>query len=213
MAYLGRRRTHIIFGDSRASEELYKEIKKQNVNSTPFNIEQYRGAGMIEVVEKADLYLRSYPFDVAYIVAGVNDITNKDRKTGRISFLWKTEDALADYLIETRKDSYKLLQEGHPGAGIVFCPLVGLDLQKSIPSATPTQQKMVDNAVWRTNIDLCKMRDQHNFYFPFLAAPVHRIENGGHRSYYQHLGTDGLHLSAKINLAWATQFVKAFNRN
>ena len=128
MAYYGRRRMHVIFGDSRVNDDLYKQIDTKNVSKIPFNIEQYKGAGLVEVVEKADIYLKSYPFDIVYIVAGVNDITNKDRASGRISFLWKSEDALATYLIEVRKRSYEQLKKDHLGAGVVFCPLIGMDL-------------------------------------------------------------------------------------
>ena len=194
-------------------DNLYREIHKRNTGRIPFNIEQYKGAGLVDVVEKADIYLRSYPFDVAYVVAGVNDITNKNRGTGVVSFLWKSEDALANYLIETRKNSYDQLKKDHPGSILVFCPLVGLDLHRIVRGSTTSQQTMVDNAVWRNNLHLNKMRDEHAFYFPFLASPVHRVENGRHKSYYHHLGTDGLHLSDKIITAWATQFVKAFGRN
>ena len=213
MAYLGRKRTHVIFGDSRASESLYKAIKRLNTAKIPFNIEQYSGAGIIEVVDRADVYMKSYPFDVAYIVAGVNDITNKDRSTGRISFRWGSEDALANYLTETRKNSYNQLTKDHPGAKFVFCPLVGLALHKSVRDSTLEQQEMVDNAVWRSNIELHRMRDEHSFYFPYLASPVHRVENSKHKSYYHHLSKDGLHLTESINESWAKQFVKAFERN
>ena len=213
MAYFGRRRAHVIIGDSRVTEELYKKIHCKNLAKIPFNIEQYKGAGLIEVIEKADIYLKSYPFDVVYIVAGVNDITNKNKATGTISFLWKTEDALANYLIETRRHSYEHLKKDHPGAGIIFCPIIGLDLHRVVQGSTTDSQRIVDNAVWRSNIELNKMRDVFGFCFPFLAAPVHRVENGKHKSYYHHLARDGLHLSEKITDAWATQFVKAFNRN
>ena len=79
------------------------------------------------MTEKASSYLKSYPFDVVYIISGVNDITNKDRQTGRVSFLWKTEEALTNYLIETRREGFRQLRKDHPGATVVFCPLVGLD--------------------------------------------------------------------------------------
>ena len=213
MASLGRRRTHAVFGDSRVSESLYTEIQKINTKRTPVHVEQYKGAGLLEVVEKADSFLRAYPFDVVYIIAGVNDITNKNRTTGHITFLWKTEDALANYLIATRQNSFEQLSRGHPGAKIIFCPLVGLDLHRVVQGSTVTQQLVVDNAVWRTNISLNKMRNEHSFCFPFLASPVHRIENGKHKSYYHHLAVDGLHLPGKLDRLWAKQLVKAFERN
>ena len=199
MAYLGRKRTHVIFGDSRASEGLYKEIRQGNTKRIPFNVEQYKGAGIIEVVEKVDVYMKSYPFDVAYILAGVNDITNKDKTTGNITFQWKSEDALADYLIETRKNSYKQLKLDHPAAKFVFCPLVGLALPKLVRDSNRTQQDMIDNAVWRSNIDLHRMKDECGFFFPFLTSPIHRIENGKHKSYYHHLAKDGLHLTDALS--------------
>ena len=213
MAYLGRKRTHVVFGDSRTSDDLYREIQKFNLNRTPFNIEQYKGAGLIEVVEKADLYLHSYPFDVAYIIAGVNDITNKNKVTGRIDFLWKTEESLTHYLISTRETCYRQLKGDHPAAGIVFCPLIGLDLGRVVPSSSSAQQEIIDNSVWASNIELHKMKDKYNFYFPYLTSPIHRIENGKHKSYYHHLCTDGLHLTDALNRTWAKQIVKAFDRN
>ena len=146
----------MLFGDSRMSDKLYMGIKKLNVHNIPFNIERYRGAGLIEVVEKADIYLRSYPFDVVYIIAGVNDI--EDRSSGRVSFLWKSEGALTNYLIRTRRNSFKQLKKDHLGAKVVFCPLIGLDLSKAVKGGTDEQQQMIDSAVWEINIDLIKMR-------------------------------------------------------
>ena len=212
MAY-ARRRVHGVFGDSRVSDSLYKAIQQHNTAKIPFTIEQYKGAKLGEVINKADIYLDSFPFDVVYIIAGVNDITTKDKNTNSIDFLWRSEDELAGHLIDTMKAGHAQLKKDHPGAGITFCPLIGLDLQKAAPHCTLEQQAMVDNSVWRFNIELCKLRDSHKFFFPFLAAPVHRIENGQHKSYYHHLGNDGLHLSSKMNQVWAKQLVKAFDRN
>ena len=165
------------------------------------------------MVAKADIYLSSYPFDVAYIIAGVNDITEKNRATGSVHFTWACEDTLAGHLIATLKNSYVQLTKDHPGAKVIFCPLVGLDLHKQVRSSTVKQQQMVNNAVWRYNIELNKMKDEHGFCFPYLASPIHRSENGKHKSYYHHLSTDGLHLTTKLYQTWATQLVKAFDRN
>ena len=72
---------------------------------------------------------------------------------------------------------------------------------------------MVDNAVWHSNIDLYRMKDDFGFYFPYLASPIHRVENSKHKSYYHHLRDDGLHLTENINAVWAKQIIKAFERN
>ena len=168
---------------------------------------------MTEAVEKADIYLTSYPLDVVNIMAGVNDITYKNRATGQINFLWKSDEELTQHLIKTRSKGFNLLKKDHPVAVIVFCPIVGLDLRKAVPHTSDKQQQWVNNAVWSFNIELNKMRDEFKFCYPFLASPVHRIENKKHKSYYHHLAEDGLHLTQQINKVLATQIVKAFDRN
>ena len=139
------------------------------------------------------------PFDGAYIIAGFYDITNKNR--------------LTCYLLNTRRDCYDQLKKDHPGAIIVFCPLIGLDLYRVVPGSTLAQQEIINNTVWSSNIELSRMKEVNSFYYPFLASPVHRIENGKQGSYYHHLAMDGLHLSEQIITSWAKQLVKAFGRN
>ena len=194
------------------SDGLYLEIKKRNANHVSFNIEQYKGATMGRIYEKVDIYLDSFPFDVVYLCVGVNNITVKDRVTNQISFTWKTEDDLANHLIGHRDKYLELLKKDHPGAIVVFCPLIGLELCRVMQGSTEEQQVIVNKAIWRYNVALNKLKEELNFYFPYLAAPVHRMENGQHKSYYHHL-PDGLHLSEGINKKWAAQFIKAFDRN
>ena len=148
LAAYGRRRTGAIFGDSRANEELYKEIQKCNLKHLPFSVEQYKGAKLEEVIIKADVYLDSYPFDVAYITAGVNNITDTNKETGKASFSWRSEQELTDHLIDIMTKGYSNLKSDHPEAVIIFCPLVGLDLFRVTKGGTKKQQEMVDNAVW-----------------------------------------------------------------
>ena len=127
MAQLGERRCQIVFMDSRAGG-LQKKIDIVN-QSEYLEIRERKGANLHQLSRLASAHLTKYPFDVVYIIGGACDITSKDAHTKLISFHWSPPERIGAHLLNSLKEEDKHMLTNHPAATVVFCPLVGVDLQ------------------------------------------------------------------------------------
>ena len=213
MAALGMRRIHIAFMDSRG-QGLQEEVNKRNTDGEYLEIRSYSGRTLRGVTDYADNYLKQYPYDVIYICGGVNDITSKDKKTKIITYEWEKGKDLEDHLLSELKRAEDTLKKNHPGAKVIFCPIVGLLLERVLTNHTATldQQTDVENAVWDFNSKIFEINNGKNLFTPALHHQVHRFTRGIRRAYYHHLG-DGLHPTPNLLSKWADQFVKSKARN
>ena len=184
--------------------------------TTSFLIWIFEGATLKELVDQADTYARSYPFDIIYIVGGICDITTKIQRTGEICFNWKSASSLTNHLLDTLEEANMNLAKEFPCTKFIFCPLIGADLEKALtktPKRLPERQEILNEAVWSFNIRAWDINKPKNHYMPILAQPVHRHINNQKRNYYHHLAKDGLHLTHELKTKWADQFIKALGKN
>ena len=69
----------MVFADSRAGG-LQDRVDRLNSTGEYMEINEYKGATLEELIGIAEKYLPLHPFDVVYIVGGVNDITTKNKQ-------------------------------------------------------------------------------------------------------------------------------------
>ena len=212
MARLNDRRCHVIFMDSRA-EGLQEKIDALN-GGEYLGVRKCGGATLQQLISSANAHLKNYPFDVVYVAGGVCDITQKEHGTKRISFAWTSKEELTEHLISTLKRGNDFLTREHPAAKIVFCTLVGLELERVVNThkVETHQQLMVDEAVFAFNDEIFAINKVRGTYSPSLHRSIHRSLRGVKRSYYHHL-EDGIHLSDNQKDRWAAEMVKATANN
>ena len=212
MVTLGSKRIHLVLTDSRGNG-LQERIDKLNPPEY-MEVDDRKGATLSQLIEIAEDYLPKHPFDILYVVGGVNDITTKDKATGKISYEWGNSQNLSKHLtsIVTKADSF--FMKTFPASKVIFCPLIGSDLARVVtaPSTTQDNQLTVDNAIWDFNSEVFKINNKRDFFSPPLHHLVHRFCKGKRRAYYQHLH-DGIHLSKSLKDKWATQFISGMARN
>ena len=156
MAY-ARRREHWIFIDSRGAE-LYEKIHRES-NPEFIGVWKHSGASLGDLVELAANHLKNFPFDIAYIVGGINNVTTKDRLTGKISFEWDPPELLISQLIRELAIADSKMAKEFPASKVVFCPIVGSDLSRIVNAHTTTllQQEVVNETVFAFNEEVFKI--------------------------------------------------------
>ena len=212
MAKLNDRRCHVAFMDSRAAG-LQEKIDALN-DGEYLGIREHKSASLQHLSRQAGRHLVRYPFDVVYIAGGACDITYKENNSNAISFNWDPPGGICDHLLATLANENERLRKEHPAAKVVFCPLVGIDLQRVVNkhAVGPDQQGAVDEAVFKFNSAIFKANKERGTYAPSLHRTVHRSTKGLQKSHYHHLD-DGIHLTEGLKDNWASAFVKATVNN
>ena len=207
-----RRREHWIFIDSRGTD-LYELIKAKRPAEF-IGVWRKSGATLGDLVQLASKHLLSYPYDIVYVVGGVNDITTKYKRSGKIAFEWSPPELIMQHLTAQLKTADDALSRDFPASKVVFCTLVGLELALVVNShpVSQLQQLAVNEAVFDFNNEVFKINKRRGTFSPSLHRTIHRTKNGRRMCYYEHL-EDGLHLSDSIKAKWAAEFTKAASRN
>ena len=211
MAKLGDKRKHVLFIDSRGSF-LGGILGKTGVPKSDFEIKPYPGARIQSLIRDADEYAKKFPFDVLYIAGGINNVTTKCRVTKVVTFEWRSEKALSDFLINTMERALNYFKREHPATKVIFCSIPGAHLEYVVPCPTEKDQEIVTNSVWNFNIAVRRNNEELGHYHPRLDRPVHRTTAGSRRNYYHHL-SDGLHPGKFMLAKWSQELVKAMGHN
>ena len=186
----------------------------KDMNKTTKIIEPwvFDGARIQDLAMEAEYYAQSAPFDVMFIAGGICNVTTKDRLTKKISFEWQDPVKLASYLIKTVEDAEEFLLKKQPASKFIFCPFPGADLGKVLKKPAHAEQEVLNEAVWLFNEDIFKKNQLKNEYAPNFAEPIHREIRGKKRTYLDHLGEDGIHISPELKLKWAKKIIKLADR-
>ena len=92
------KRKHIIMFDSRGNG-LQTEIEKIKPD-IPVEAWFFGGANYERLKDEADYYAKNRPFDIIYIVGGVNELTKKDTYTRKYYFRWENYENLEHHMLE-----------------------------------------------------------------------------------------------------------------
>ena len=92
-----------------------KRIKSRNHHEF-IGVWKKSGATFEELVDLAANHLDNYPFDIVYIIGGVNNITTKDEHTGKISFTWNPAERLINHLTLILKEANVRFTKDYPAS-------------------------------------------------------------------------------------------------
>ena len=107
-----RRRKHIIMFDHRG-DGLQEKIERINDSGVKIEAWFFGGANYERLKNEANYYASMNPFDIIYIVGGVNELTRRDHQTGKYIFHWKNYQDLEYHMherLETVKNSEERLE-------------------------------------------------------------------------------------------------------
>ena len=206
-----RRRKHVIMFDSRG-DRLQAKIEKINKSDIPIEAWFFGGANYKRLQDEADYYAKFHPFDIIYIVGGVNELTTKDQYTGKYYFKWKDYQELENHMFERITSVKNHLEKEHPATQFILCPMMGINLSVYNKDFNVQHQEMVDNVTWSFNELIRSIYKETNLYVPDFSRPVHRQFGNNRRNMYHHL-RDGLHLNNEALDKWANIAVKVAEKN
>ena len=197
------------FMDSRA-----RDLQRKIDDGEYLGIREFKGATLRQLTNKASKHLERYLFDVTYVAGCVCNITSKAEATDRISFEWDPPEGVVEHLKWTLKKADEFMKEHHPAARVVFCPLVGVELQRVVNghAVSEDQQRAVDEEIFEFNTNVFEVNKKRDTFSPSLHRSVHRSARGVRKSYYHYLA-DGLHLPEELKDKWAAEIVKATKNN
>ena len=204
-AHLYDVRRHIFFFDSRGFN-LEMELNIINTERKPVEPWFFNGATIENLVHEAINYGRTRPFDLMFVVGGICNITDKDRNTGKISFNWDTPEKLSNHIINIMEDEDKRFKKELPASKLIFCKIVGANLENVLKRQAETEQLVMDEAIYQINEYIFRKNIDKGLWAPDMATPVHRMINGKMKSNYDHLSRDGIHLSQELKKSWAYKY-------
>ena len=199
-------RRHIFFFDSRGFN-LERELNIINTERKPVEPFFFNGATIKNLVHEAINYGRTRPFDLMFVVGGICNITDKDRNTGKISFILDTPEKLSNHIINIMEDEDKRFKKELPASKLIFCRMVGANLENVLKRQAETEQLVMDEAIYQINEYIFRKNIDKELWAPDMATPVHRI-NGKMKSNYEHLSRDGIHLSQELKKSGAKKLLK-----
>ena len=188
--------------------EVYR-INKQNKPVEPW---MFKSAKIEDLTHEAINYGRSRPFDMMFIVGGICNITNKDWINGKISFEWNDPDKLSKHIIDIIENEERKFKKELPASNLIFCRLVGANLEKVLKKHADFEQFVMDEAIYKINDYIFRKNIEKGLWAPDMATPVHRMAKGETKSYYNHLADDGIHLSQELKEKWAKKLLKTADK-
>ena len=122
-------------------------------------------------------YSWSHVVDIAYIMAGVNDITYKDTYTDECHVLYESTGELRDNLMDKYIDllcyCYIVCEIRH----LIICTITGLSLARYNRSLGPQYGQWIINwGVHLLNQDIIACNSSHGYHTPCLHQAVQLVQ-------------------------------------
>ena len=210
-AYSNERRRLIFFLDSRGTD-LEREINLINTDNKLVEPWTFKGATIEDLTHEAINYGHLRPFDVMFVAGGICNITTKDWKTGKITFEWVDPVALRCHIVEIMETQERKFKKNLPASNLIFCDMVGANLEKVLGHHAENEQYVLDEAIYKINDHIFRCNIEKGLWAPDMASPVHRMINGQYKSFYNHLASDGIHLSQELKKKWAKKLLKTVDK-
>lgn len=192
------RNTTLVLLDSRGAPVL------RQINNPGIVCRMYRGARLQEIVRHAEELIPHIRPKSCLIVAGVNNLTYKNRCNGLVYLNYYDPFELANHIIRLVNRMRAKLIRMFPATKICFGGIVGMNLNKyNRREGFSPYQWILDEAIRQINAYLRLLSQQLQLYYPRLTSKVHAYYRGRPKNNYRLL-YDGLHLGPVVCRSWVT---------
>ena len=201
----------VIFCDSRG-RFLENEIRKID---NDVSVCYYPGCTTAGMHRKIRCYTRSHYVTRAYIMVGINDITQRNPYTRNCIPTHRHPNALRNHIMELyiNLKRYCLTECGIDE--VIFCSMVGIGLTtyNKAPSSA-RDQWVINQGVRLLNGDIITYNSAWGHHTPTIHQSIHvtMYHPYRHRDFYNRLW-DGLHPSTITTRRWARSIVAAERLN
>lgn len=206
----------VIIADSRG-KDLQQVINDQVRPGYDIRVLVSPGKGLVAAVCEAESKLFWWQPDQVYIVAGVCDITKKNKQTNTIS-LRETNPLLAISLYKFHMEAIRnslTTKLGNNDCKIVFGELVGVNMARYNGTGYPDpQQDQLNNIVEGVNMEIVAQNTSQNLVTPWIARTIHKNRRDGRKIHrYHKMASDGVHLTDELRDTWAKEILKSIYKN
>lgn len=206
----------VIITDSRGVG-LQNEIELLNDKYYDIRVLIYKGRGMAQAVREATNKFLWFAPDQVIVLAGICDITQKNRETKLVSLQdSRAEDALhriKDYMSEIKHHlAVRLTEKPYL---LTFCPITGTEMATyNNQEHKHPDQDILDATIESVNQSIIAFNLVNNVATPWTASDVHHNMKGGRKkTRYYILAEDGLHLNDSMREKWVATIYSVVNRN
>lgn len=143
-------------------------------------------------------------------MAGINDITYRNRRTRRVYLISNSQADLINHLISELKRAKSLILNSYPHVRVALGGIIGINLNtyNRQPGISPAQW-VADNTITAINSYIGQVNHDSGIPHARLVSKVHRWKRGIRHNVYAQL-RDGLHPSDLLLETWARQ-IKMFH--
>lgn len=209
----------MVIADSRGAG-LQKQLNRM-LGEGRAEVFSYPGAGIVAAVESAmtDWEHAKYQNELVVLMAGICDVTFKNRRTGALSINRLSEGQIVGKVFgEVLKAYERLIESGY--RSISIATITGIDLEdynnpnRRHMSADEymeycdksklhnKDQEVVNNAVLEVNRQITGLNRNNNMPTTWTASVVHSYFRGAYHHYYRKL-KDGCHPTEETKEDWA----------
>ena len=177
-------------------------------------VEIYKGGDLTKLRNMAKQIIHDRPCELVYINAGICAITRKDKRTKEITLDFSDSFDIAHH-VNRQLESIDREMRKHNTTPVVFCPIYGVDLNKSNKiknQAKHSKQKILDNAIPLINSKVTEINEKNHLATPWTASLVHRWHGKRQQNSYGYLG-DGVHPGTAALNYIAEQLNTSFEEN
>lgn len=173
----------------------------------------YPGASLLSVGTKIEEMLSRYNPTTCLIMVGVNDLTDLNPTTRKVSVTMGDPFSLANRVISKILALRSRLLNYWPGVKIIFAGITGIDLNRyNRCTGISGTQWIIDDCIMQINSFIRLMNRNNGWYHPRLTSKVHIWRNGRRVNRY-HLLSDGLHPGPVVITSWLVAIARCHRIN
>lgn len=211
-----KKRLIIVVADSRG-HGLQSELNRLATPGFDIRVLVSPGKGLVAAVCEAESKLFWWQPEQVYIIAGICDVTKKNKHTNRVS-LRETNPLLAVSLYKFHMESIReslTTKLGNDDCTVVFGELVGMNIAGFNGTRYPDQQQsLLNEIVEQVNMEIVAQNTSRELVTPWIARTVHKNRRDGRKIHrYHKLATDGVHLTQDLKEMWAQEILKSIYKN
>lgn len=132
------------------------------------------GAKLVNLAFKALEIINQHSPDILLIMAGINNTTQRNRFTGRVSLISNNAPSIVSHLIQQLNQAKSIILASYPEVKVVFGGIIGIHISiYNRRRAVSPLQPVVDDAMTFINAYIRQMNEDSGAPHPRLTAKVH----------------------------------------
>lgn len=162
-----------------------------------------RGARLQDMKNLAVSMIPIHEPTTCLILAGINNMTIRNRHTRKVTLLYFDPFDLANHIIRLINRVRSNLIARFPNVKFAIGGIIGINLNRyNGIDGYSTHQWVMDEAIYQINAYIRLLNQQAGLYHPRLTTKVHTYYRGKPKNQYRLL-SDGLHLGEILIASWA----------